>query len=79
MGIQRLAVTGHSGTCHSGTSHSGGGPHALACGALLRDRVLPVVSVAGLAPFGAKGLDWFEGMSDSGKASLHAAAVAPCA
>lgn len=28
---------------------------------LLPERVLSVVSVAGLAPFGAEGLDWFEG------------------
>lgn len=54
--------------------HSGGGPHALACGALLPDRVLGVVSVAGLAPFGAEGLDWFAGMAPSGVASLRAAA-----
>ncbi|WP_228473266.1 alpha/beta fold hydrolase [Streptomyces cyaneochromogenes] len=63
LGIQRFAVMGHSG----------GGPHALACGALLPDRVLAVVSVAGPAPFGAEGLDWFAGMSDSGTASLLAA------
>jgi len=54
--------------------HSGGGPHALACGALLPERVLGVVSVAGLAPFGAEGLDWFAGMAASGAASLRAAA-----
>ena len=64
LGIDRFAVVGHSG----------GGPHALACGALLPERVLGAVSVAGLAPFGAEGLDWFAGMSDSGVASLRAAA-----
>src|SRR3712207_4192656 len=64
LGIDRFAVVGHSG----------GGPHALACGALLGERVLAVVSVAGMAPFGAEGLDWFAGMSDSGMASLRAAA-----
>ena len=64
LGIDRFAVMGHSG----------GGSHALACGALLQERVLGVVSVAGLAPFGAEGLDWFAGMSDSGVASLRAAA-----
>ncbi|WP_405150182.1 alpha/beta hydrolase [Sphaerisporangium sp. NBC_01403] len=64
LGIGRFAVMGHSG----------GGPHALACGALLPDRVLGVVSVAGLAPFGAEGLDWFAGMTPSGAASLRAAA-----
>jgi pimeloyl-ACP methyl ester carboxylesterase len=64
LGIDRFAVMGHSG----------GGAHALACGALLPERVLGVVSVAGLAPFGAEGLDWFAGMSSSGVASLRAAA-----
>jgi pimeloyl-ACP methyl ester carboxylesterase len=63
LGIDQLAVMGHSG----------GGPHALACGALLRERVLGVVSMAGLAPFGAEGLDWFAGMAASGVASLRAA------
>jgi pimeloyl-ACP methyl ester carboxylesterase len=64
LGIDRFAVMGHSG----------GGPHALACGALLPERVLGVVSAAGLAPFGAEGLDWFAGMAASGVASLRAAA-----
>ena len=64
LGIDRFAVMGSSG----------GGPHALACGALLQERVFGVVSVAGLAPFDAEGLDWFAGMSDSGVASLRAAA-----
>ena len=64
LGIDRFAVMGDSG----------GGPHALACGALLPERVLSVVSVAGLAPFGAEGLDWFAGMTPSGAAELHAAA-----
>jgi pimeloyl-ACP methyl ester carboxylesterase len=54
--------------------HSGGGPHALACGALLPKRVRGVVSIAGLGPFGAEGLDWFAGMADSGVATLRAAA-----
>ena len=64
LGIDRFATMGHSG----------GGSHALACGALLPDRVLGVLSVSGLAPYGADGLDWFAGMSDVGQASLRAAA-----
>jgi pimeloyl-ACP methyl ester carboxylesterase len=64
LGVDRFAVMGHSG----------GGPHALACGALLPERVLGVISVAGLAPFGAEGFDWFAGMSNSGVAALRAAA-----
>ena len=54
--------------------HSGGGPHVLACAALMPGRVVGAVGVAGLAPFGAEGLDWFAGMSASGVASLRAAA-----
>jgi pimeloyl-ACP methyl ester carboxylesterase len=42
---------------------SGGGPHALACAALLSDRVERCASVVGPAPYGASGLDWFDGMS----------------
>jgi pimeloyl-ACP methyl ester carboxylesterase len=42
---------------------SGGGPHALACAALLADRVDRCASVVGPAPFEAEGLSWFEGMS----------------
>jgi pimeloyl-ACP methyl ester carboxylesterase len=53
--------------------HSGGGPHALACGALLPERVLGVVSVAALAPFDAEGLDWFGGMATSNVQGLRAA------
>lgn len=63
LGIGRFAVIGHSG----------GGPHALACAALLPDRVAAAVSVAGLAPFGVKDIDWFAGMHPSGVASLRAA------
>ncbi|HMG63863.1 MAG TPA: alpha/beta fold hydrolase [Streptosporangiaceae bacterium] len=65
LGIDRFAVMGHSG----------GGPHALACAALLPERVLGVVSGAGLAPFGAEGLDWFAGMTPSGAAELRASVV----
>jgi pimeloyl-ACP methyl ester carboxylesterase len=63
LGIDRFAVAGHSG----------GGSHALACGALLPDRVRSVLSISGLAPYGAAGLDWFAGMSAAGTASLRAA------
>lgn len=43
---------------------SGGGPHALACAALLPDLVVAVVSLASVAPFGAAGLDYFTGMGE---------------
>jgi pimeloyl-ACP methyl ester carboxylesterase len=64
LGIGRFAVMGHSG----------GGAHALACGALLSERVIGAVSVSGLAPYGAEGLDWFAGMGTAGAAELRAAA-----
>ena len=64
LGIGQFAVMGHSG----------GGPHALACGALLSERVLGAVCISGLAPFDAEGLDWFAGMWASGAAELRAAA-----
>ena len=43
---------------------SGGGPHALACAALCDDRLTAVASLASVAPFGADGLDWLEGMGE---------------
>jgi pimeloyl-ACP methyl ester carboxylesterase len=41
---------------------SGGGPHALACASLLPGRCLAAVSIAGVAPFDAEGLEWTAGM-----------------
>lgn len=41
---------------------SGGGPHAIACAALLPDRIRAVATVGGVAPWPAEGLDWFAGM-----------------
>src|SRR5207245_577037 len=41
---------------------SGGGPHALACAALLPDRCVAATSLAGAAPYPADGLDWLAGM-----------------
>lgn len=52
LGIDRLAVMGISG----------GGPHALACAALLDDLVPAVASLCSPAPFDAEGLDFFAGM-----------------
>ena len=42
--------------------YSGGGPHALACAALLPDLVSAVATLASVAPHNAPGLDWYEGM-----------------
>ena len=63
LGIGRFAVLGHSG----------GGPHALACAALLPERVIAAVSVSGPAPFDADGLDWFAGWSPGIAAENRAA------
>lgn len=65
LGIDRFATMGHSG----------GGSSALACGALLPERVLSVVCISGLAPFDAEGLDWFAGFGSNGAAELRAAAA----
>ncbi len=65
LGIGQFAVMGHSG----------GGPHALACAALLPDRVLAAVAGSGTAPFDAEGLDWFGGMTASGSVGMRAAAA----
>lgn len=41
---------------------SGGGPHALACGALLADRCVAAISLAGVAPYAPEDFNWTEGM-----------------
>lgn len=55
LGVERLAVYGISA----------GGPHALACAALLPDLVPAVASLASPAPWGADGLDYFSGMAEA--------------
>ena len=42
---------------------SGGGPHAIACAALLPERCLAAAALVTVAPYGADGLDWFGGMA----------------
>jgi pimeloyl-ACP methyl ester carboxylesterase len=54
LGIERLGVWGISG----------GGPHAIACAALLPDLVPAVAVLASPAPWGADGLDYFAGMGE---------------
>lgn len=63
LGIDRFAVFGSSG----------GGPHALACGAVLGERVQRVAVVAGFAPSDDPELDFLDGMSDLNIAELQAA------
>jgi pimeloyl-ACP methyl ester carboxylesterase len=55
LGFDRFGVTGGSG----------GGPHALACAALLPDRVVRSICDVGVAPLGTPGLEkdaWLAGM-----------------
>jgi pimeloyl-ACP methyl ester carboxylesterase len=52
---------------------SGGGPHALATAALLPDRVIAAVSLAGVAPYAADGLDFMAGMGAENIAEFGAA------
>lgn len=52
---------------------SGGGPHALACAALLAGRCQAAASVAGVAPFEAGGLDWMAGMAEENISEFSAA------
>jgi pimeloyl-ACP methyl ester carboxylesterase len=54
LGIGRLAMWGISG----------GGPHVLACAALLPDLVVAAASLASPAPMNAEGLDYFAGMGE---------------
>jgi len=41
---------------------SGGGPHTIACAALLPERCLASSALVTVAPWGAEGLDWWAGM-----------------
>jgi pimeloyl-ACP methyl ester carboxylesterase len=72
LGIERLAVWGLSG----------GGPHTLACAALLPGRVAAAATIASVAPYPADGIDWFDGMGKDNIEEFNAAlkgreAVAP--
>jgi pimeloyl-ACP methyl ester carboxylesterase len=52
---------------------SGGGPHALACAALLPERLIGAATVGCLAPYDAEGLDWMTGMGKENVESFRAA------
>lgn len=67
LGLDRFAVAGRSG----------GAPHALACAALLPDRVTRAAALVGLAPRDAEGLDWFAGMAPSNVSEFRTAFTDP--
>ncbi|MGN6687211.1 MAG: alpha/beta fold hydrolase [Actinomycetales bacterium] len=52
---------------------SGGGPHVLACAALLGDRVSAAACLSGVAPVDATGLDWMAGMGEDNVEEFGAA------
>lgn len=52
---------------------SGGGPHALACAALLPTRVTAAASLASVAPWGVEGLDFLDGMGEENVTEFGAA------
>lgn len=54
LGLDRFGVWGFSG----------GGAPALACAAMLPDRVAAAASLAGVAPYAAEGLVWYDGMGE---------------
>ncbi|GAA3502784.1 alpha/beta hydrolase [Streptomyces prasinosporus] len=65
--LDRFAVAGRSA----------GAPHALACAALLPDRVTRAAALVGLAPQNAEGLNWFAGMAPSNVTEFRTAFTDP--
>src|SRR5277367_4350706 len=63
LGLKRMLVWGISG----------GGPHALACAALLPDLIVAAAVLASPAPYPADHLDYFAGMGESNVAEGRAA------
>ena len=55
--------------------HSGGGPHAIACAALLPDRCRAVATIGGVAPADLVGGTWTDGMAEENIAEFAAAAA----
>lgn len=55
LGIGRFSIVGRSG----------GAPHALACAAVLGERLYCAAALSSLAPINAEGLSWCGGMADS--------------
>jgi pimeloyl-ACP methyl ester carboxylesterase len=67
LGLDRILTHGRSG----------GGPHALACAALLGDRVAAAATFASVAPYDADGLDFLAGMGEDNVIELGAAVEGP--
>jgi pimeloyl-ACP methyl ester carboxylesterase len=67
LGVERFATWGHSG----------GGPHALACAALLPQRCVAAATLASVAPYGVEGLDWLEGMGEANVRDFDALLAGP--
>jgi pimeloyl-ACP methyl ester carboxylesterase len=65
LGLDRILTQGRSG----------GGPHALACAALLGDRVAAAATLASVAPYDADDLDFLAGMGEDNVEELGAAAA----
>lgn len=65
LGVDRFATWGVSG----------GGPHALACAALLPGRVTAAAALGSPAPYDAAGLDWFAGQAEDNVAEHRTAAA----
>lgn len=65
--LKRLLVWGHSG----------GGPHALACAALLPDLVVAAAALSSPAPYLSEGLDWLTGMGADNLEEFGAAVEGP--
>jgi pimeloyl-ACP methyl ester carboxylesterase len=67
LGVERFAVWGSSG----------GGPHALACAALLPKRVVAAASLSSPAPYPSPGLDWLGGQGEDNIAEFSASLAGP--
>ncbi len=67
LGVERFGVWGISG----------GGPHALACAALIPRRAIAVVALASPAPYPAEGLNWLAATGASNVAEFQASMKGP--
>ena len=73
-----LAVADHLGVERFGVwGISGGGPHALACGALIPRRAIAVAALAAPAPYPAEGLNWLASTGEANVAEFEASRKGP--